>query len=81
MKKRTPAREIAAFVGVDGRGGIAWGTFRESRAACAAEIERIAPAVGGFPPPLRVMPVRIAFDLNRQLDMPLDGPQEPSERD
>lgn len=75
--KRTPyPTEIAAFAGFDGRGNIALGTLRLDRDACQAEIERVAPAVKGYPAPLRILPVYIGTDLNRQLDMPLESPQE-----
>ena len=83
--KQTPKRipyptEIAAYAGFDIRGNIAFGTIRSSREACAAEVERIAPTVAGFAPPLRVLPVYIGLDLNTQLDMPLDGPEKPAQR-
>lgn len=80
-KRKTYAREVSAFVGIDAAGNLAFGTIRSSREECAAIIERIAPAVEGFPPPLRIMPVFIGLDLNTQLAMPLDGPQKPVQAD
>lgn len=67
--RKSYAREIPAYAGFDPSGRPAWGTFRASREECAAVIERIAPTVEGFPPPLRIVPVFIGLDLNTQLDM------------
>lgn len=72
MTRQRHRTEIAAYAGFDVRGNPAWGTIRPTREACAEIVERIAPAVGGFPPPLTIWPVYIGHDLNRQLDIPLD---------
>ena len=77
-KRRSFDKEIPAFVGVDGRGVFAWGTIRATRESCAEAIERFASPVAGYSPPLRIVPVWIGFDLNRQLAFELDDtPAQP----
>ena len=70
-KRKPYGTEIPAYAGFDQNGTPAWATFRPTREACAEAVERVAPAVEGFPPPLRILPVFIGLDLNTQPDLPL----------
>ena len=70
-RRKTYPDELDGYAGFTSQGKPAWGTFRPTREACAVEVERIAPTVEGFPPALRVLPVRIWPDLNAQTEMSL----------
>lgn len=81
-KRKTYSQEVPAFVGIDRRGNFAWGTIRPTREGCLEVIERFGGAVNGFPDRLRIMPVFIGYDLNRQLAFQLgDDQPQPTDPD
>lgn len=75
-KRKTHQHEIAAYVGIMPGGGFAWATVRPSREECAAMCERFQPSLAGHPSYLRIMPLWIGYDLNRQLTFQL-GDEQP----
>jgi len=68
-KRKTHPREIAAYAAFDGCGNLAFATIRPTKEASQAAAARLSPAVEGFPPPLRVLPIFIGLDLNTQTHM------------
>lgn len=73
-RKKHP-QEIDAFAGVMPGGQIAWATVRPTRDACLAMCERFQPTLEGQPSYLRIMPLAIGYDLNRQLAFQLGDDQ------
>ena len=78
-RKKQP-QEIEAFAGVMPGGQIAWATVRPTRADCLAMCERFQPSLEGHPSYLRIMPLVVGYDLNRQLAFQL-GPEQPKSLD